>query len=95
MKIATALRLEGEVTEDGQLHVALPLGVLRGPVVVTLESLPEETLELTEQDLRGAGLTAAEIASSAEIGAWSENREIPSGTEYVEHLRAASSRHSW
>ncbi len=95
MKTATALRFEGEVTEDGQLHVELPFGVLRGPVVVTLEPRPEETLVLTEEDLRGAGLTAAEIASSPEVGAWAGDREIPSGAEYVEHLRAASSRYSW
>jgi len=95
MKTATALRFEGEVTEDGQLHVELPSNVLRSPVIVTLEPLPEEPLELTEEDLRGAGLTAAEIAASPEIGAWAEDREIPSGAEYVEHLRAASPRYSW
>jgi hypothetical protein len=95
MKTAAALRFEGEVTEDGQLHVALPSNVLRGPVIVTLEPLPEEPFDLTEEDLRGAGLTAAEIAASPEIGAWADDTDIPSGAEYVEHLRAASSRYSW
>jgi hypothetical protein len=94
MKTATALRFDGEVTEDGQLHVELPVDVLRGPVVVTLAPA-EEALVLSEEDLRGAGLTAAEISSSPEIGAWAEDREIPSGAEYVEHLRAASRRYSW
>jgi hypothetical protein len=58
-----------------------------------LEPLPEEGL--TEKDLRGEGLTAAEIASSPEIGAWAEDREIPSGAEYVERIRGASPRYSW
>ncbi len=57
---------------------------------MTLEPLPKEALVLTEEDLRGAGLTAAEIAASPEIGSWAEDREMPSGAEYVEHLRAAS-----
>ncbi len=95
MKTATALRFEGEVTEDGRLHVELPSNVLRGPVVVTLEPLSEDILVLTEEDLHGAGLTAAEIAASPEIGAWADEREIPTGAEYVEHLRAAPPRHSW
>lgn len=95
MKTATALKFEGEITEDGQLHVELPSGVLRGPVLVTLEPLPEEALALTEEDLRGVGLTAAEIAASPEIGSWAEDRDAPSGAEYVEHLRAASPRYSW
>lgn len=55
----------------------------------------EAPLVLTEEDLRGEGLTAAEIAKSPEIGAWSEDPEIPSGAEYVEQLRAASPRYSW
>src|SRR5215467_3720764 len=59
MKIA--LRVEGEITEDGHLLVALPPELPRGRVVVTLEMLPEEDLDLTEEDLRGAGLTAQEI----------------------------------
>lgn len=90
----TVLRVEGEVTEDGHLLVELPPELPRGRVVVTLEPLLAETLELSEEDLRGAGLTAEEIASSPEIGAWSEAGEEQSGAEYVEKLRRAS-RYSW
>jgi len=43
-------------------------------------------LDLSEEDLRGAGLTAEEIAASPEIGAWAED-DIGSGAEYVEKLR--------
>lgn len=93
MKIA--LRVEGEITEDGHLLVDLPPESPRGRVVVTLEPLPEEDLELTDEDLRGAGLTAQEIASSPEIGAWAEDAQVPSGAEYVEKLRRASPRYSW
>jgi hypothetical protein len=86
----TALRVEGEITEDGHLLVDLPPELPRGRVVVTLEPLFEDDLELTDEDLRGAGLTAEEIVSSPEIGAWSEELEVQSGAEYVELRRYAA-----
>jgi hypothetical protein len=92
MKIA--LRVEGEITEDGHLLVDLPPELPRGRVVVTLEPVPEDDLDLSEEDLKGAGLTAEEIAASPEIGAWAED-DIGSGAEYVEKLRRASPRYSW
>ena len=88
-----ALRVEGEITEDGHLLVDLPPAFPSGRVVVTLESLSEDDLELTEEDLRGVGLTAEEISSSPEIGAWTEREQ--SGAEYVEAIRQAPSRYSW
>jgi hypothetical protein len=91
----TALKVEGEITEDGHLRVDLPPELPRGRVVVTLETLSEEDLDLTEEDLKGAGLTAEEIASSPEIGAWAEDREPQSGAHYVENLRGSSPRYSW
>jgi hypothetical protein len=91
----TTLRVEGEITEDGHLLVDLPPELPRGRVVVTLEPLPEDDLELTEEDLHGAGLTAEEIATSPEIGAWAEDGEVQTGAEYVEKLRRASPRYSW
>ncbi len=93
MKIA--LRIEGEITEDGHLVVELPPELPRGRVAVTLEPLSEDDLALTEEDLRGAGLTAEEIALSPEIGAWAKDEGVLSGAEYVEHLRRASPRYSW
>jgi hypothetical protein len=93
MKIA--LRVEGEITEDGHLLVDLPPELPRGRVAVTLEALAEDDLELTEEDLTGNGLTAEEIALSPEIGAWAKDAEVPSGAEYVEKLRRASPRYSW
>ncbi|HEY0511293.1 MAG TPA: hypothetical protein VGH73_05285 [Thermoanaerobaculia bacterium] len=91
----TALRVEGEITEDGHLLVELPPELPRGRVVVTLEPLSEDDLELTEEDLRGAGLTAEEIARSPEIGAWTAGNEEQSGAEYVETIRRAAPRYSW
>jgi len=44
---------------------------------------------LTDEDLKGTGLTAEEISQSPEIGAWSDDHEIQSGAEYVEKLRAS------
>ena len=83
-----ALTVEGVITEDGHLLVDLPPKLPRGRVVVTLEPLPEDDLELNEVDLKGADLTAEEIASSPEIGAWAEDGETQSGAEYVENLRS-------
>jgi len=93
--VKTALRVEGEITKDGHLVVDLPPELPRGRVVVTLEPLPEDDLEVTEEDVKGAGLTAEEIAKSPEIGAWAEDGEVQSGAEYVENLRRASPRYSW
>jgi hypothetical protein len=73
----TALRVEGEITKDGHLLVELPAQLPRGPVLVTLEPMAEEDFALKEEDLKGAGLTADEIALSPEIGAWSEEPEMP------------------
>lgn len=90
----TSLRVDGEITEDGHLLVDLPPELPHGRVVVTLEPWTEDDLDLKEEDLKGAGLTAEEIAASPEIGAWAED-EMPSGAEYVEKLRRASPRYSW
>jgi len=91
----TALTIEGEITADGHLVVELPPETPRGRVVVTLELLPADDLDLTEEDLKGAGLTAEEIALSPEIGAWAEKGDAQSGAEYVEKLRQAPPRYSW
>jgi hypothetical protein len=90
----TAVQVEGEITEDGHLLLDLPPELPKGRVVVTLEPLPEEEIDLTEDDLQGLGLTADEIARSPEIGAWAGEHEV-SGAEYVENLRGASPRYSW
>jgi hypothetical protein len=76
-----ALRVEGEITEDGHLLVDLPPACPSGRVIVTLELLSTDDLVLTEEDLRGEGLTAEEISASPEIGAWTERPRpaTPSG----------------
>jgi hypothetical protein len=76
----TAVQVEGEITEDGHLLLDLPPELPKGRVVVTLEPLPEEEIDLTEDDLLGLGLTAEEIARSPEIGAWAGDHEV-SGAE--------------
>ncbi len=91
----TALRVRGEITEDGQLHVELPPEVPRGRVVLTLEPAAERDFELKTEDLHGLGLTAEEISASPEIGAWAEDPDISSGAEYVEALRRARPRTTW
>lgn len=91
------LRVEGEVTEDGHLLVDLPPEVPRGRVVLTLELVAEDDLdlELTDDDLQGLGLTAQEIASSSEMGAWADDPDIPTGAEFVENLRRTPPRYAW
>lgn len=91
----TALRLEAEITEDGRLVVDLPPELPTGRVAVTLELLPADDLALSDEDLTGAGLTAAEIATSPGIGAWAEQGNVETGAEYVDHLRQASPRYRW
>jgi hypothetical protein len=83
-----ALRMEGEITEDGHLLVDLPPELPSGRVVVILELVQKET----DEDLEGRGLTAEEIARSPEIGAWADDPDIKSGAEYVENLRRVSPR---
>jgi hypothetical protein len=62
---------------------------------VTLQPLHEDDLdELDEAALRGAGLTAEEIAASPEMGSWAGD-DIESGAEYVEKIRRASPGYSW
>jgi hypothetical protein len=92
----TPLIMEGEITEDGHLLVDLPPELPHGRVVVTLELVPKDDLELSDENLMGIiGLTAEEIALSPEIGAWSVDSQVQSGAEYVEKLRRASPRYSW
>ena len=91
----TALRVEGEITEDGSLLVDLPAEMPRGRVLLTLEPVPEDDLELADEELRGFGLTAEEIANSPEIGAWAEEGDVQSGADFVEALRRPRSRYTW
>ncbi|MES1244918.1 MAG: hypothetical protein ABUT39_25140 [Acidobacteriota bacterium] len=55
------------------------------------ELLPDDDPVLSEDDLRGKGLTAEQIAASSEVGAWADV-EV-SGAEYVEQLRQAAPRY--
>lgn len=90
-----AARVEGQVTEDGQLLVDLPPDLTRGRVVVTVEPVADDELDLRDEDVQGAGLTAVEIAASPDIGAWADEGDARSGAEFVELLRRAAPRHSW
>ena len=59
------------------------------------EPAPEDDLELTDEDLKGRGRTAEEIARSPEIGAWKDDPEISSGEEFVERIRKGRPLNSW
>ncbi len=86
------LRVEGEITEEGRLLVELPPDAPRGSVVLTLEVAVTEEGP-TDEDLRGLGLTAEEIAASPEIGSWADATGIGSGASFVDELRNSGSRH--
>lgn len=92
--VKESLSLEGEVTEDGRLVVILPSDVPRGRVRVTVELAPE-AFELSENDLRGLGLTAEEIASSPDLGAWGQENPAIDGAHFVEALRGVRPGHHW
>jgi hypothetical protein len=58
------------------------------------EPVPWDDLELTDEDLKGRGRTAEEIARSPEIGAWKDDPNIPSGEEFVERVRKGRRQNS-
>jgi len=89
--------IEGEVTEDGRLVAEIPKDAPRGRVLVTLAptDLPAEELALTDEDLQGQGLSAAEIARSPEMGSWKGGEDVPNGAAYVESLRKSPPRYRW
>lgn len=89
------LRMRGEVTEDGRLVVELPAELPRGRVLVTVEPEGDNDFDVAEEDLRGLGLTAREIARAPEIGSWADDPETPSGAEFVERIRRAPVRYEW
>ena len=91
---ATSLTLRGEVTEDGRLIVSLPPDVPHGPVRVTVEMVPE-ALELSDDDVRGMGLTAVEIASSPDLGTWGQEGPLLDGASFVEALRSPRPSYRW
>jgi hypothetical protein len=93
-KATTSLTLRGEVTDDGRLIVSLPPNVPRGPVRVTVEMVPEAP-ELSEDDVRGLGLTAEEIASSPDLGTWGQEGPVPDGARFVEALRSLRPSYRW
>jgi hypothetical protein len=86
--------LEGEITEDGRLVVTLPPDVPPGRVKITVELAPE-AFEPSEDDLRGLGLTAQEIAASPEVGAWGQESLELDSARFVETLRSPRSSHRW
>lgn len=91
---AASLTLRGEVTEDGRLIVSLPPDMPRGPVKVTVETVAE-VFEISEDDLRGVGLTAEEIAASPDLGAWGQEGSVPDGARFVEALRSLRPSYRW
>ena len=92
--IKDGLFLDGEVTEDGRLVVTLPPDVPSGRVRVILELAPE-SFELSEDDVRGEGLTAQEIAASPDLGAWGQDSSALDGARFVEAVRSVRSSYRW
>src|SRR4051794_23447548 len=51
---------------------------------------PELEALLTDENLRGQGLTAEEIAKSPEIGIWKDRTDMGDSVDYVERMRRES-----
>jgi len=54
-----------------------------------------EVLELSEDDVHGLGLTAEEMASSPDMGAWGQEGPVPDGARFVEVLRSFRPSYRW
>jgi hypothetical protein len=54
---------------------------------------PELEALLTDENLRGQGLTAEEIANAPEIGIWKDRTDMGDSVEYVERMRRESTQH--
>ena len=96
---------EKTVGEDGTLQLPpdAPRGHIRitvEPVETELSSQEEAELDaelaelLSDENLRGQGLTAGEIAHSPEFGAWEHRTDIESGESFVEKMRQKR-RYTW
>ncbi len=95
---------EETVGEDGT--VQLPPDAPHGHIRITVEAMhpelsaEEATLDaelqelLSDENLRGQGLTAGEIARSPEFGAWEHRTDIESGESFVEKMRQKR-RYTW
>jgi hypothetical protein len=88
------LTLDGEITEDGRLVVTLPPDLPAGRVRITVELAPE-AFEPSEEDLRGLGLTAQEIAASPDLGSWGQESPELDSALFVETLRGSRPSHRW
>jgi hypothetical protein len=88
------MTLDGEVTEDGRLLVSLPPDTPRGRVRITVE-LASGAPEVTDEELRGLGLTAEEISRSPDFGAWGQQGGVEDSAEFVADLRADRLRYRW
>ena len=101
------LKLDGRITENGELQLNLPEGLPSGEVHVTIEfstgaqTPPESTWELrprTEEEIRDAltfkPATGAEIMASGVFGTWSD-MGIADSAVWVEELRHKEENSRW
>jgi hypothetical protein len=80
------LRLNGRITEEGGLEIALPPGLPPGEARITIE-IPMEpgwSSDDLEQVLKVSPLTGAEIVRAGLTGGWSG---ISDGVDWVEEKR--------
>jgi len=89
------MKLEAEITEEGQLLVDLPADSPRGHVVLTVEPAAADDVEIEETSLQGLGLTVGEIARAPEIGAWAGSSSDMDGSRYVDEQRGRDRRYRW
>lgn len=84
----TTIRLNGRITEQGELELELPSGLPSGEARITIE-VPIEpgwTSEELDKALQAQPMTGAEIVEAGLAGGWA-NRDIPDSVEWVEEQR--------
>lgn len=82
----TMIRLNGRITEEGGLEIALPPGLPPGEARITIE-IPMEpgwSSDDLDQVLKASPMTGAEIVRSGLTGGWSG---ISDGVDWVEEKR--------
>ncbi len=100
--------LEETVGEDGKIVLQLPPSAPRGRIRITIEPTPSAEVQLSpeeeaaldaeiaellsDENLRGKGLTAGEVLKSPAIGIWKDREDITDSVEYVHALRRRNHR---
>ncbi len=90
------IRLTGDITENGQLQVELPLGLPSGRVEISIE-IPTETWtdEELHQLMHPEPMTGSEIVAAQLTGGWSDAGIIDGAAWVQEQRRKRKDQREW